>query len=172
MATDLRKVSANKANPNKPLQLFVQGEGVVVEWPSNIKNCHKSAWLQFSDASQLVHGFLKANQVQRKEDKMMFLGHSTTTPSPWTKSSKGLLGFALFADKFLMSVAPFDVHPWNRFYTLNSIFELFWKNSSYVSGVSVCIFVSLYVRMFVARAIKVEGTMSRCLGTNEILAST
>ena len=102
----------------------------------------------------------------------MFLGHSTTTPSPWTKSSKGLLGFALFADKFLMSVAPFDVHPWNRFYTLNSIFELFWKNSSYVSGVSVFIFVSLYVRMFVARAIKVEGTMSRCLGTNEILAST
>ena len=34
------------------------------------------------------------------------------------------------------------------------------KNSSYVSGVSVCIFVALYVRMFVARANKVEGTMS------------
>ena len=34
----MRKLSANKANPNKPLQLFVQGEGVVVEWPSNIKN--------------------------------------------------------------------------------------------------------------------------------------
>ena len=42
---------------------------------------------------------------------LMLLGHSTTTPSPWTKSSKGLLGFALFADKFLMSVATFDVHP-------------------------------------------------------------
>ena len=58
----------------------------------------------------------------------------------------------------------------------------FWaisKNSSYVSGVSVCIFVALYlcilvswyVRMFVARANKVEGTMSWCLGTNETLAS-
>ena len=34
------------------------------------------------------------------------------------------------------------------------------KNSSYVSGVSVCIFVALYVRMFVAKANKVEGTMS------------
>ena len=29
-----------------------------------------------------------------------------------------------------------------------SIFELFWKNSSYVSGVSVCIFVALYLCMF------------------------
>ena len=51
------------------------------------------------------------------------------------------------------------------------LFELFWKHSSYVSGVSVCIFVALYVQMFVARANKVEGTMSWCLGTNEILAS-
>ena len=51
------------------------------------------------------------------------------------------------------------------------IIELFWKYSSYVSGVRVCIFVALYVRMFVARASKVEGTMSWCLGTNEILAS-
>ena len=34
------------------------------------------------------------------------------------------------------------------------------KNSSYVSGVSVCIFVALYVQMFVARANKVEGTIS------------
>ena len=31
---------------------------------------------------------------------------------------------------------------------------------SYVSGVSVCIFVALYLRMFVARANKVECTMS------------
>ena len=49
--------------------------------------------------------------------------------------------------------------------------ELFWKNSSYVSGVSICIFVALYVGMFVARANKGEGTMSWCLRTNEILAS-
>ena len=35
----------------------------------------------------------------------------------------------------------------------------------------LCNFVTLYVRMFVARANKVEGTMSWCLGTNEILAS-
>ena len=49
---------------------------------------------------------------------------------------------------------------------LLSYFEKIAHN--YVSGVSVCIFValylcnfvSLYVRMFVARANKVEGTMS------------
>ena len=51
------------------------------------------------------------------------------------------------------------------------VFELFWKNSSYVSVESVCIFVALYLRMFFAGANKVEGTMSWCLGTNEILAS-
>ena len=45
------------------------------------------------------------------------------------------------------------------------------KNRSYVSGVSICIFVALYVRMFVARASKVDGITSWCLGTNEILAS-
>ena len=37
---------------------------------------------------------------------------------------------------------------------------IFEKNSSYVIGVSVCIFVALYLWMFVARANKVEGTMS------------
>ena len=40
------------------------------------------------------------------------------------------------------------------------IFELFWKNSLYVSGVCVCIFVALYVGMFVARTNKVDGIMS------------
>ena len=35
----------------------------------------------------------------------------------------------------------------------------------------LCGFVALYVQMFVAGANKVEGTMSWCLGTNEILAS-
>ena len=35
----------------------------------------------------------------------------------------------------------------------------------------LCVFVSLYVRMFVAEANKVEGTTSRCVRTNEILAS-
>ena len=30
-----------------------------------------------------------------------------------------------------------------------TVFELFWKNSSYVSGVSVCIFVALYLCIFV-----------------------
>ena len=43
---------------------------------------------------------------------------------------------------------------------LTEVFELFSKNSSYVRGVSVCIFVALYVRMFVAGANEVEGTMS------------
>ena len=36
----------------------------------------------------------------------------------------------------------------------------FLSYSFYVSGVSVCIFVALYVWMFVAVANKVEGTMS------------
>ena len=35
----------------------------------------------------------------------------------------------------------------------------------------LCGFVALYVRMFVAGANKVEGTMSWCVGTNAILAS-
>ena len=35
----------------------------------------------------------------------------------------------------------------------------------------LCGFVALSVRMCVAGADKVEGTMSLCLGTNEILAS-
>ena len=52
----------------------------------------------------------------------------------------------------------------------------FWailkKNSSYVSGLRVCIFVALCVRISVAGANKVEGTMNWCLGTYEILAST
>ena len=52
-----------------------------------------------------------------------------------------------------------------------SLFELHWKISSYVSGLSVCIFVALYVWMFVAGANKVEGTMSWCVRTNQILAS-
>ena len=40
-----------------------------------------------------------------------------------------------------------------------------------VAGLSVCIFVVLYVRMSVAGANKVEGTMSWCVGTDGILAS-
>ena len=35
----------------------------------------------------------------------------------------------------------------------------------------LCGFASLFVRMFVARANKVEGTLSSFVGTNEILAS-
>ena len=54
-------------------------------------------------------------------------------------------------------------------FKLLSCFEK--KNSSEVSGLSVCISVALSVRMCVAGANKVEGTMSLCLGTNEILAS-
>ena len=37
---------------------------------------------------------------------------------------------------------------------------------------SVCIFVALYVWMFVAGANKVDGTMSWLVGTNEILVSS
>ena len=47
---------------------------------------------------------------------------------------------------------------------LGSVFFFFsWRRS--------WAFVALYLRMFVARANKVEGTMSWYLGTNEILAS-
>ena len=55
-------------------------------------------------------------------------------------------------------------------YACRTVCELFWKSSSYVSGLTFCIFVAvaLYARMFVAGANKVEGTMSWCVGTNEI----
>ena len=66
---------------------------------------------------------------------------------------------------------------YNEKIEMNTLLSYFEKNnSSYVSGVSICIFVALYlcnvvslylcifvtlyVRMFVARANKVEGTMS------------
>ena len=45
------------------------------------------------------------------------------------------------------------------------------KKKTYVSGLGVCILVALYVWMFVAGANKVEGTMSWCIRTNQILAS-
>ena len=59
-------------------------------------------------------------------------------------------------------------------YPLLSYFEKIAHISverAYVS-LWLCNLVTLYVRMFVARANKVEGTISWCLGTNEILAST
>ena len=40
------------------------------------------------------------------------------------------------------------------------ILSYFEENSSHVNGLSVCIFVALCVRMSVAGANKVEGTMS------------
>ena len=43
------------------------------------------------------------------------------------------------------------------------------KNRSYISGLSG--FVALSVQMCFARANKVKGAMSLCLGTNEILTS-
>ena len=55
------------------------------------------------------------------------------------------------------------------------IIELFWKKlfiCQWCERMYLCGFVTLYVRIFVARANKVEGTISWCLGTNEILAST
>ena len=58
----------------------------------------------------------------------------------------------------------------NSMLMLASFFDLFGKNSSYVSGLSVCIFVALSVWMCVAGANKVEGTMSWLLGTNAITA--
>ena len=46
---------------------------------------------------------------------------------------------------------------------LNDLLSYFF--SSYISGLSVCIFVALCVRMSVAGANKVEGTLLRNLGT-------
>ena len=54
----------------------------------------------------------------------------------------------------------FTTNTTNKFSLEVLLFELFFQNSSYVSGVSVCIFVALYVRMSVAGANKVEGIMS------------
>ena len=54
------------------------------------------------------------------------------------------------------------------------IFELFWKNSSYVSGVSLCIFVTLWLCMFgclLQEPIRLKVLWIGRLGTNEILAS-
>ena len=50
-------------------------------------------------------------------------------------------------------------------------YSLFLSYFEKIAHMSVRAHVSLYVGMFVARANKVEGTMSWCLGTNEILAS-
>ena len=47
----------------------------------------------------------------------------------------------------------------------------FEKIAHCVSGLSVCIFVVLCVHICVTGANKVEGTMSRFIGTKEILAS-
>ena len=46
------------------------------------------------------------------------------------------------------------------FRTLPLFLSYFGENSSHVNGLSVCIFVALCVRMSVAGANKVEGTMS------------
>jgi len=65
----------------------------------------------------------------------------------------------------------FDFFVLNYINFCKSVIELFWKNSSFDSGVSIsAIFVALSVRMCVAGANKVGGTTSWCLGTNEILA--
>ena len=60
-------------------------------------------------------------------------------------------------------------HFWD--YPTGLFIELFWKHSSYFSGLSVRIFVALPVQMFVAGANKVECSMSWLLGASEILAS-
>ena len=46
------------------------------------------------------------------------------------------------------------------FQIIMSLLSYFEKKKTYVSGLGVCIFVALYVWMFVAGANKVEGTMS------------
>ena len=83
------------------------------------------------------------------------------------KSSYGTFLDSLTVDLFKIP----DVNQrWKRRHTaptFQTIFELFWKNSSCVS--ERMYLWALYVRMFVARANKVEGTISWCLGTNEIL---
>ena len=56
-------------------------------------------------------------------------------------------------------------------YPTGLFIELFWKHSSYFSGLSVRIFVALPVQMCVAGANKVECSMSWLLGASEILAS-
>ena len=50
------------------------------------------------------------------------------------------------------------------FFEKKSLMSVVWTYVSYI-------FMALWLRMFVAGANKVEGTMSWCLGTNQILAS-
>ena len=67
------------------------------------------------------------------------------------------------------SVKSKNIDPWPDYLTF----------VTYVSGLSVRIFVALYLGVFVALCVpisveganKVEDTMSWCVGTNEILAS-
>ena len=54
---------------------------------------------------------------------------------------------------------------------MGQLFNYFEKKSSYVSGVSVCIFVVLSVAICVTEANNIAGTISWCLRTNEILPS-
>ena len=63
---------------------------------------------------------------------------------------------------FVSGRAIFDrVHAFegNCLHNVPLLLSYFEKNSSYVSGVSVCIFLALSVWMCVAGANKVEGTM-------------
>ena len=49
-----------------------------------------------------------------------------------------------------------------------TIFELFWKNSSYVSGVSVCIFVALYLCNFVPLYLCIFVCSDVCARANKL----
>ena len=46
-------------------------------------------------------------------------------------------------------------------------FLSYFENIAHVSGVSVCIFVALYVWMFVAGANKVEGSLAEFMRRNQ-----
>ena len=74
---------------------------------------------------------------------------------------------------FLMyqSILKLSIHNSHISHYCMSYFEKIAHMSVVWAYMYLCGFASLYVRMFVARANKVEGTLSSCVGTNEILAS-
>ena len=94
----------------------------------------------------------------------------TSWPNPYSSPAKNV---------WLVEARPRDIAKYTSIVCW-TIFELFLSYFEKIAHMSVvwayvslwlCIFVALYVGMFVARTNKVEGTMSWCLGTNEILAS-
>ena len=116
--------------------------------------------------------------IRRLISKQLFISQKILFPIPAFPVRRIRLGLlsssAARKNISWLSLTPQGTHTICLCSRLLSYFEKIAHMSVVWAYVSLwlCIFVSLYVQMFVARANKVKGTMSWCLGTNEILAST